>query len=94
VPTIFGVRIAKISAVTLSISAGVLLVTTIVSRALLMPIEATFGAAIVTSAILCLVVPAALRTLNSETREAIQYYVIRSRIAMALTPLLLLFWRY
>jgi 4-hydroxybenzoate polyprenyltransferase len=92
-PTVFGARIAKMAAVMLSVSAGILLVTTVVSRALLIPLQATVGAAIVTSTILYLVLPAALRTLSNETREAIQYYVIRSRIAMALTPLLLLFWR-
>jgi 4-hydroxybenzoate polyprenyltransferase len=92
-PTIFGARIAKMAAGMLIASAGVLLVATIASRVFLMPLQATVGAAAVTGAILYLVLPAALRTLNSETRETIQYFVIRSRIAMALTPLLLLFWR-
>jgi 4-hydroxybenzoate polyprenyltransferase len=93
-PTVFGLRIAKTVAILLSISASLILIASISSRFASMSTQGAVGSAIITGMLLYLVLQSAVQTLNTDDRQAIQHYVFRSRIAMALTPLLLLFWNF
>ncbi len=91
--TVFGAKIAKVVAVILTLSGGILLLVVVGANVVNVTVASRLGAAAVAGAILYLVVTPALGTLTDggEERAAIQEYVLRSRAAMALLPLLNLF---
>lgn len=88
--TVFGERIAKLVAVMLTLSAGVLFAVIVVVNALGLSVGNKLIAFAVTSVILYLLLRPAVGTVLhiEEERVAIQKYVIRSRWAMGLIPLL------
>jgi hypothetical protein len=79
--------------VVLTLSGGILLLVVVGANVVNVRVASRLGAAAVAGAILYLVATPALGTLTdgSEERAAIQKYVLRSRAAMALLPLLNLF---
>jgi geranylgeranylglycerol-phosphate geranylgeranyltransferase len=88
--TIFGAKIAKLVAVILTLSASLLFVVTVIANAFGLPVVNMLISLAVTGIILYLLLRPALGTiLNAEEeRTAIQRYVISSRWAMGLIPLL------
>lgn len=95
--TVFGDRIARLVAVMLTASASLLLAVVVAFSALNLPVSNKLGVAIISSAILSLLLQPAIKTLfgNQGEKAPIQKYVLRSRTAMALIPLLnLLLWYF
>jgi 4-hydroxybenzoate polyprenyltransferase len=93
--TVFGSRIAKFVGVLLTMSASVPFVAVMVFNAAHLPIASKFAIGGIALIILYLLVSPAVGTLldSLEERTAIQRYVLRSRMAMALIPLLIpLLW--
>ena len=92
--TVFGGRIAKFVATLLTVSAGIPFIFSIAHNTRGHSIIVTSFAFLLAGAIFCLLVQPALKTLTDATdeRRSIQRYVLSSRVAMALIPLLVLFW--
>lgn len=93
--TVFGDRIAKFVAIMLTSSASLLLVVVVAASARDLPAGNKLGVAAILAAILSLLIRPAIGTLQGGRgeRATIQKYVLRSRAAMVLIPLLnLLLW--
>lgn len=94
--TVFSTRIGKFIGVILTVSACIPFVLAITTSIYTIFVKSQILAVGVAGTLLYLLVPSAVRTLLNidEERTAINIYVTRSRIAMALIPLLvLLLWR-
>jgi 4-hydroxybenzoate polyprenyltransferase len=94
VATLFGKGIAKLVATLLTVSGAVPFTIAIAQSTRGNPLAGRLGAVLVGSTILYLLVQPAIKILidSKDERASIQRYVTRSRMAMALIPLLLLCW--
>lgn len=98
IATVFGARIAKSAAVVLLAGGAVLLTSVQIARSVNSPVRSLVPVSFALSMILCLVLFPAyrafrLRSEQGEDQAAIQKFVLRSRTAMALLPLLIfLMW--
>jgi len=94
VATVFGRRIAKFVGTVITISASVPFVLALVHNVSGSRIVSVIGATIIGGSILFLLLRPVVTMLldTQDERAAIQRYVKSSRLAMALIPILLLFW--
>lgn len=94
--TVFGNRISKLTAVMLTSSASILLFVVVAHSSSSLPLSTKFCALLTTVAIMLLLLLPSLLTLTAVDNEkvSIQKYVLRSRAAMTLIPLLNLFLWY
>jgi 4-hydroxybenzoate polyprenyltransferase len=92
--TVFGRRIAKFVATMLTVSATVPFIVAVAHNVRGTPLWSWLGATVLAVTVLYLLVRPALKTLSdkADERASIQRYVLSSRVAMALIPILVLFW--
>lgn len=92
--TVFGRRIAKFAATMLTVSAAVPFIMAIAHNVSGTSVWSRLGATALAMTVLYLLVRPALKTLSDkdDERAAIQRYVLSSRVAMALIPILVLLW--
>lgn len=91
--TLFSPKIGKFIGVVLTVSAGIPFILAVTASIYTIPIKSQIFGISIAGILLYLLIPSAVGTLLSvkQERKAINFYVRRSRIAMALIPLLVIF---